>query len=185
MIDLPSALNHAGLQDESRAATAELLASSDERFQAFGRIAEVANEFHGTEWVAERSEANIAAAREVFARLGDELGLAWTYRAEWALHWIACRTAAAGAAAEHAEAHARAAGDETLAELMRQTAQRMPAYGLTHVDEALLSVRAMLAEATGTVGRARRAEEHREAACDAGGDRSGAGARLRRSRDDP
>jgi len=154
MIDLPVALNDAGLHDQSRAAAAELRASSDERFQAFGRIAEVANEAHGTEWIAERSEANIAAAREVFARLGDELGLAWSYRAEWALHWIACRTAAAGAAAERAEAHARAAGDETLAELMRQTAQKMPTWGLIHVDEALLSVRAMLAEATGTVGRA-------------------------------
>jgi tetratricopeptide (TPR) repeat protein len=37
---------------------------------------------------------------------------------------------------------------------MRQTAQKMPTWGLIHVDEALLSVRAMLAEATGTVGRA-------------------------------
>ena len=133
---------------------AELAASPDERFRAFARVAEVFNDGYGGDWIAERSRANIDAAREVFARLGDELGLAWTYRGEWGLHWIALRTAQAGAAAEHAEAHARAAGDEALAELMRQTAQRMPAYGLTHVEEALLSVRAMLAEATGIVGQA-------------------------------
>jgi hypothetical protein len=154
MIGLPVAFITAGFPDEAHAMAAELAASPDRRFQAFARVAEVFNDGYGSDWIAERSQANIDAAREVFARLGDELGLAWTYRAEWGLHWIALRTARAGAAAERAEAHARAAGDEALAEEMRQTAQRMPAFGPIHVDEALLSVRAMLAEATGIFGRA-------------------------------
>jgi len=101
-----------------------------------------------------RLRQGAGAAREVFQRLDDELGLAWTYRAEWGLNWIALRTAAAGAAAERAEAHARVAGDRAFAELMRQTAQKMTTYGPIPVDEALLPARAMLAEATGTVAEA-------------------------------
>ena len=154
MVGLAAPFNVVGLHDEARAMAAELAASPDERFRAFGRVAEVFNDGYGSDWIAQRSEANIDAAREVFARLGDELGLAWTYYGEWGLHWIALRTAAAGVAAERAEAHARAAGDEALAEQMRQTSQRMPAYGPIHVDEALVSARTMLAEATGMVGRA-------------------------------
>jgi class 3 adenylate cyclase len=154
MVGLAVPFNTAGLHNEARAVAAELAASPDGRFQAFGRIAEVFNDGYGTEWIAERSEANIVAAREVFGRLGDELGLAWADRGEWALHWMAGRTAAAAAAAERAEIHARAAGDKAFAESMRQMAQRMLGYGPTHVDEALLAARAMLAEATGIVGRA-------------------------------
>ena len=154
MVGLAVPFNEASLPDEARAVAAELLASPEERFQAFGRLAELFNDAFGSDYRADRSEANLAAAREVFERLGDELGLAWAYHAEWGLHWIALRTAAAGAAAQRAEAHARAAGDEPLAEQMRQAAQKMPAYGPIHVDEALLPARAMLAEATGTVAQA-------------------------------
>ncbi len=154
MTGLAAPFNIAGLHDEARAIAAELAASPDERFQAFGKVAEVFNDGYGSDWVAERGEANVTAAREIFMRLGDELGLAWVGYAEWGVHWIACRTAAGGAVAKHAEAHARAAGDEPLAALMRQTAQRMAVSGPNHVDEALVSVRAMLDEATGPVERA-------------------------------
>jgi class 3 adenylate cyclase len=154
MLGLAVPFNEAGLPDESRAFAAELAASPDERFRAFGRIADLFNDGYGSEWLAERAEMNVAAAREVFSRLDDELGLAWADRGEWGIHWIACRTVAAGAAAERAEAHARAAGDEAFAESMRLTARRMLVYGPAHVDEALRAARAMLIEATGTIGRA-------------------------------
>ena len=89
MVGLAVPFNEAGLPDEARAVAAELLASPEERFQAFGRLAEVFNDAFGSDYRADRSEANLVAAREVFERLGDELGLAWAYRAEWGLHWIA------------------------------------------------------------------------------------------------
>jgi class 3 adenylate cyclase len=154
MVGLAVPFNVAGLPDEARAVAAELLASPDERFQAFGRLAELFNDAFGSDYRADRSEANLVAARELFERLDDDLGLAWAYYAEWGLHWIALRTAAGGAAAERAEAHARAAGDQALEALMRQTAQKMPAYGPVPVDEALAPARAMLAEATGLVAQA-------------------------------
>jgi hypothetical protein len=109
MVGLSVPFITAGFPDEARAMAAELAASPDQCFRAFARIVEVFNEGYGRDWIAERGQANIDAAREVFARLGDELGLAWTYRGEWGLHWIALLTASAGAAAERAEAHARAA----------------------------------------------------------------------------
>jgi class 3 adenylate cyclase/acyl dehydratase len=159
MIGLAVPFNIVGLQRDSRAFERELLASPDERFHAFGLIAQLLNDGYGEEWDSERSKANAAAAREVFTRLEDDFGLAWVERSEWAVHWLALRTADAAAAAARAEIHARAAGDTALAAEMRQTAQRTLAYGPAHVDEVLAAARAMLAEATGTVasGTAQRA----------------------------
>ena len=154
ILGLAGPLNLAGRRDEAHAVAAELAASPEERFQAFARLAENVNDAYAGEWLSERGEANIAAARSVFDRLGDELGLAWTERSEWGLHWMSGRTAAAAAAAQRAEAHARAAGDDVLAESMRQLVQRMLTYGPAHVSEAMGAAQAMLAEATGIVGRA-------------------------------
>jgi hypothetical protein len=155
MVGLAVPFNVAGLPDEARAMAAELLASPEERFQAFGRLAKIFNDAFGSDYRADRAEASLVAAREVFERLGDELGLTWAYSAEWALHWNALRTAAAGAAAERAAAHARAAGDQVLAEQMRHTSQNMLTYGPTPFDEALVSARADAAEASGPVTRAK------------------------------
>jgi class 3 adenylate cyclase len=159
MVGLAVPLNNAGRHDDSRAFEGELLASPDERHHAFGLIAQLFNDGYGEEWRSERSTANAAAAREVFTRLGDDLGLAWVEYGEWGVNWIALRTAAAAAAAARAEVHARAARDTVLAAYMRQTAQRTIAYGPAHADEVLTAARTMLAEAAGAVARgtARRA----------------------------
>jgi hypothetical protein len=151
---LCEALNLAGRDDEARAVAAELASSPDERFQAFARLAENTNAAYASEWDKERGEANIAAARATFERLGDELGLALTEKSEWAFNWMSCQTVLAAAAARRAEAHARAAGDMLLADSMQELARRMLAYGPAHVDEAMAAAQAMLAEATGNVGRA-------------------------------
>ena len=151
---LAEALNLAGRGDEARAVATELASAPDERFQAFARLAENTNAAYASEWDKERGEANIAAARATFERLGDELGLALTEKSEWAFNWMSCHTALAAAAARRAEAHARAAGDTLLADSMQQLARRTLAYGPAHVDEAMAAAQAMLAEATGIVGRA-------------------------------
>ena len=80
--------------------------------------------------------------------------MALTEKSEWAFNWMSCHTALAAAAARRAEAHARAAGDTLLADSMQQLARRTLAYGPAHVDEAMAAAQAMLAEATGIVGRA-------------------------------
>jgi len=154
ILGLAEPLNVAGRGDEAHAAAAELAASPEERFQAFARLAENTNAAYSGKWVSERGEANIAAARGIFHGLGDELGMALTEKSEWAFNWMSGRTAAAAAAAQRAEAHARAAGDNLLAESMQQLARRMLTYGPAHVDEAMRAAQAMLAEATGIVGRA-------------------------------
>ena len=154
MVGLAVPFNIVGRQAESRAFERELLASPDERHHAFGLLAQLSNDAYGEDWRSERSKANAAAAREVFTRLGDDLGLAWVERGEWGLHWLACRSTEAAAAAARAEVHARAAGDTILAAEMRQTAQRTVGYGPVHVDEELAVARTMLAEANGAVARA-------------------------------
>jgi len=66
---------------------------------------------------------------------------------------VALRTVPAGLAAKRGEAHARAAGNEGLAEELRFDWQTMPVSGPHHVDEAMPLLRAVLAEARGEVGR--------------------------------
>ena len=70
MVGLAVPFNVAGLPDEARAVAAELLASPEERFQAFGRLAEFFNDAYGSDYRADRSEANLVAAREIFAAAG-------------------------------------------------------------------------------------------------------------------
>jgi class 3 adenylate cyclase/tetratricopeptide (TPR) repeat protein len=154
ILGLAYPLNQAGRRGEARAVAAELAASSEPRFQAFALLAESVTDVYAGEFALEREKARIDAAREIFEGLNDKLGLAWTERSEWGLHWMSCRAVAATAAARRAEGHARAAGHDVLAESMRSTAQRTLAAGPAHVDEAMQAAEEMIAEATGSVGRA-------------------------------
>ena len=75
------------------------------------------------------------------------------------MRWMQCRAALATAAAQQAEAHARAAGNDQLAANMRSWSVMTLSFGPAHVDEVISAARAVLAEATGMVdrGRAQRA----------------------------
>ena len=142
-------LNLAGRRDDARAVEAELAASPDERFRAYGLIVRnISNAYAGvlsTDEVA----ADAAVAREVFERLGDERGLAHCAWLEWGRNWFMLQTAAATAAALEGAAHARAAGDFALARSLQRTAQAAMAVGPAHVEEAMAAAETMLADAAG------------------------------------
>jgi len=153
LVALPYPLNTAGRCDEARAVAVELAASTDARFQAFALVAETVTDLYSGSFDSERAEANVAAARKTFDRLDDALGLAWTEFTEVTLGWMSCRVTAVTAAARRGEAHARAAGDDALASLLRQWVLMTLAYGPASTDEAMPAALELLAEATGALDR--------------------------------
>jgi len=154
LFELIYPLNMVGHRDEALTAARELMQSAEPRFQAFSLIAENTNSVYSGAFDAERAAVNIDAARVTFERLEDELGLAWTEFSQVILGWMSCRVATVTAAAIRAEAHARAAGEETLTRTTRSFAQRTLAFGPAPVEEAMHAAQEMSAEATGLTARA-------------------------------
>ena len=154
LIQLADPLNTGVRSERARSIAAELAASPEPRFQAFSVMVEVWVDAWAGEYVVEHVAPRVEAAGDVFHRIGDELGLAWIERDQWYRFWIACRTEAADEAATRGEKHARAAGDDHLADDLRRRAQARLWLGPTHVDEAMHVAQAMLVEAAGGVDRA-------------------------------
>jgi tetratricopeptide (TPR) repeat protein len=144
----------AGRSNEARVATAELRASADPRFQAFGLVAETMADVDAGRFDARRAEEHLVTARNVFEGLGDDVGLAWAGFLEANMRWMRCRAALATTAALQAEVHARAAGDDRLAATMRSWSVMPLSFGPAPVAEALAAAQALLAEAKGMVDRA-------------------------------
>ena len=155
LIELADPLNTGVRSDRARSIAAELAASSEPRFQATAVMVDVWADAWAGEYVVEDAAPRVEAAGEVFRTLGDELGLAWIERNQWYQHWIACRVEASCAAAARGEVHARAAGDDLLADDLRNRVRAGLAFSPAHVDEAMQAAEAMLAEATGSVDRAK------------------------------
>ena len=70
------------------------------------------------------------------------------------MRWMRGHAALAATAAQQAEAHARAAGDDPLAASMRSWSLMALSFGPASVAEALAAGQALLAEAKGMVARA-------------------------------
>ena len=128
---------------------AELAASPDERFRAYGLIAANISNANAGVLSVDQVDADVEVAREVFERLGDERGLAISAWLEWGRNWFLLQTAAATTAALKGATHAGAAGDFVLARSLQHIAQTSMAVRPAHVDEAMTAAEAMLAEAAG------------------------------------
>ena len=132
---------------------AELAASPDPRFQAYGAMVETWAEVWGNEWLEERAIPRVEAAAVVFRAHGDELGLALVERHEWYRHWVALRLGPAALAAARGAAHARSAGDDAIANDLLERSRNYH-YDMSPVDDTLLdTAQAHLDEANGTVAR--------------------------------
>jgi tetratricopeptide (TPR) repeat protein len=150
LLQLCRPLIEAGRNEDARGVAAELLASPDQRFVAFGRLTyEMALAYAGT-FDTERAHASIAFAEDVFAD-DDHLGQAWTARLQAIDHWFALRSVACADAARRAEQHAVAAGEDVIAGFVRKLKSAPLSAGPIPVDEALAQARAMADAATGTV----------------------------------
>ena len=103
---------------------------------------------------ARRAEAHLNTARKVFEAGGDDVGLAWAGFLEAHMRWMRGQAALTATAAQQAEAHARAAGDDPLAASMRSMALMALSFGPAPVAEALAAGQALLADAKGMVARA-------------------------------
>ncbi|MCY7304387.1 MAG: AAA family ATPase, partial [Thermoleophilia bacterium] len=154
LIGLADPLNTGVRSDRAHAIAAELTASREERFQAFAVMVDLWASAWAGEYVVEDAAARVEAAEKVFRALGDELGMAWVERDRWYRHWIALHVEASCEAAARGEAHARAAGDDLLANDLRRRAQAGLVYGPAHVDDALPAAQERLGEETGSLGRA-------------------------------
>ncbi len=156
-VELTWPLASVGLEDEALAGAAELQASSDPRFQSFGHLAQAIVEVYSGRFDPESATTGLAAATSLFADLGDDLGLACTGLVEFLTEWMSCRAAAAAAAAQRAETHALAAGDDVLASWLRHMRGMGLSFGPTPVEEALRGVRSIFDNASSVLDRA---EEH-------------------------
>jgi tetratricopeptide (TPR) repeat protein len=147
-------LNTIGRWDEALAGASELEASRDQRFRAYGHLAQTMVDVYSGRFDADRAEGRVAAARNVFADLGDDLGLAWTgFLAFW-IEWMACRLAAAAAEALRAEAHAHKAGADLLATRIRGAWVLALGFGPAPVGEAIQAAQALLDGASSILDRA-------------------------------
>ena len=109
----------AGRANEVMVAARELESSPDPRFQALGLLATALADVQAGRFDARRAEAHLDTARSVFEAGGDDVGLAWAGFLEAHMRWMRGQAALAATAAQQAEAHARAAGDDPLAASMR------------------------------------------------------------------
>lgn len=147
-------LNTIGRWDEALAGARELEASRDPRFRAYGHLAQTLVDVYSGGFDADRAEGRVVAARNVFAELGDDLGLGWTgFVAIW-IEWIACRLAAAAAEALRAETHAQRAGADLLATRIRGFHVLALCLGPAPVGEALQAAQALLGGARSILDRA-------------------------------
>jgi class 3 adenylate cyclase len=144
----------AGRGDEASVAASELSSSPDPRFQAFGRLATAMVDLHAGQFDARRAEDDLDATRKVFEADGDDHGLAWVGFLDAQMHWMRGHAALATTAALQGEAHARAAGDDSLAASLRSWSLITRSFGPTPVAEALVAGQAMLAEANSMDARA-------------------------------
>ncbi len=110
-------------------------------------------DLHAGQFDARRAEEHVDAARSVFEADGDQVGLAWTGFLEAHMHWMRGHAALATTAAQQAEAHARAAGDDPLASSMQSWSLMALSFGPASVAEALAAGEALLAEGKGMVAR--------------------------------
>ena len=152
---------------------------TDPRFQAFGLLATTLADVQAGRFDARRAEAHLGTARKVFEAGGDDVGLAWAGFLEAHMRWMRGQAALAATAAQQAEAHARAAGDDPLAASMRSMTLMALSFGPA-------SRRRSLGRWAGPAGRRERHGRsglrpalRRQAACDAR--RPGCGARARAS----
>ena len=146
-------LIEAGRSDDSRAASAELRASSELRFQAIGRAADVLADIYGGAFDAARSRESAEFAHSVFDGSDDDLGLAWSGRADVAIHWLELRANAVAMAAVPAEHHARAAGDVVLAQALRQMRISTIVIGPMDADDGVVQIEELLTAARSVVER--------------------------------
>ncbi len=147
-------LIQSGRVGDAHTFAAELADSPEARFAAFGQLLrELAAGYEGA-FDSDRVQSAIASAKRVFGDLEDDIGLAWIAALEGMDHWFALRSVAAAEAMARVVQSAHAAGDGWLDEWTRILRIGPISAGPSHVDGAVIEVRAMLAEAVGPLERA-------------------------------
>ena len=137
LVDLVPALTQAGELDASRDIAAELHASPDPRYQAFGEIMASMVDFFAGTYRRDDTQARIAAARAVFNDVDEPLGLGYADWIESAMSWSAMRAEETGEAALRGVEHAQRAGAAWLEEVMIRWTNYPLSFGPTPVAEAL------------------------------------------------
>jgi class 3 adenylate cyclase/tetratricopeptide (TPR) repeat protein len=152
--DLGRALDSSGRFDEARACFAEAIdlaqAADDERALAYARV----NQCLVFEREASLEERRRVADESypVFARAGDDRGLALVWRIRSAASWRAGRGVGDEAALSRALQHARAAGAHREEVLIADSLSSSLTLGPTPVEDGILRCRAILHDAPGDRG---------------------------------
>ena len=137
IVELVDPLMQCGRTADARALVAELHASPEERFRAYGGLLESHLASFAGEFELEETQARIDVAGRVFGELDEHLGLAYAELVQVTASWAACLAEEARQAAERGTRHARAAGvDHMVAELTGWSIWPL-IFGPMHVDAAL------------------------------------------------
>ena len=140
-----------GRFDEMRSLADELEASPDDRWRAYATVVRIPAEALGGTGSFGGHEAELAAAREAFERLGDDAGLARAIEFEANVEWTACRAATARQLYRRALEHAERSGDVALAESARGMLVTVNTHGPTPVAEAEREIARILESSRGMI----------------------------------
>jgi tetratricopeptide (TPR) repeat protein len=151
MPDLALAWIDVGRLADAQPHVDELAASAHERWRAYGSSLRPRLEALRGTGTYESGRAGLAAAEEVFRRLGDERGLALVLVMQADVEWTRCRALAAAEKHRVAIVHAQRAAEISLVDESISSLCGIAAFGPAHVDEAEPEVRALLDRATGLV----------------------------------
>jgi class 3 adenylate cyclase/tetratricopeptide (TPR) repeat protein len=147
LVELVDPLVQCGRTADAQAAVAELSSSPDDRFRAYGGLLDSHVAAFSGEFDLAQARARIEAARAVFDRHGDDLGLAYAELVQATVSWNACRAEETREAAERGTRHARAAGVEHMAAELTGWELAPLMFGPVPVDIALRRTQEALAEA--------------------------------------
>ncbi len=137
LIDVVDPLCQIGRIEDARAAAAELDASVDRRYRAYGALLGCTIDLYAGTHDRQATQARIDAARSAFLELGEELGLAYCELLQAGISWTALRAEETRAAAHRGLAHAAAAGADHLLHELDGWEFPPLVFGPLHVEEGL------------------------------------------------
>jgi tetratricopeptide (TPR) repeat protein len=149
--DLTLALIDLGRLPDAQPCVEELATAASERWRAYAWALGARLDALSGAGSYEAARPHLAAAVDVFERLGDERGLALALLMQGDDEWTNARTLAAAEKYWAAMPHAELAGDAALVDDAISTLCAIVAFGPTHVEDAEREARMLLERSTGIV----------------------------------
>jgi class 3 adenylate cyclase/tetratricopeptide (TPR) repeat protein len=149
--DLTLALIDLGRLPDAQPYVDELAAADGERWRAYASALGARLDALSGAGSYEASRPELAAAVDIFERLGDERGLALALLMQGDDEWSNARALAAAEKYRAAIPHADRAGDTSIVDDAISTLGAIAAFGPTHIDEAERETRMLLERATGVI----------------------------------